>query len=515
MKKLRKAFGITALAAVIGLALAGCPNDTEPAEKAATPTANPAGGTYTAAQSVTLSSSTSGTIIYYTLDGTEPTTTSTVFYSGTPINISGPTTLRAIATKSGMDNSNILTEQYAIGAPPPPNTAGTPIAVPPAGTYSLAQSVTLSSVTAGASIYYTTDGSTPIADSTPYSAPISISATTTLKAIALKPEMTSSEVLTAVYTISSTGGNNDNNDNNGGGSPDRLTITGLGSINGKYVFAGSSGIGTGAGAYALMGMDDSQTNTGVIVSGGKVELKVYKATPNYEEQQFEVSAYNGSDSNVRFSIYWKTTNNFAGWQTGNIEDLTKFGEITVSFTNGTASGQAQADSGGSNDNNDDDDDNGNNNGNNDNNDDNGEKPGDITLPASATALSDGVWKDDELSAGGVKWYSFTASGGTYYIYWSDKREMFGDSAKTGDVQVSAYLNDKTVLFSKENWAYLWSQRKTVSGRSGTVYLKVEGITASESGSYAIRYDNAGAGGTGGNGLTSSDAKTLRNDIMDG
>lgn len=60
--------------------------------------------------------------------------------------------------------------------------------------------VTLACATDGASIYYTTDGSTPTSESTAYSSKITISATTTIKAIAVKSTMTDSDVATKAYT---------------------------------------------------------------------------------------------------------------------------------------------------------------------------------------------------------------------------------------------------------------------------------------------------------------------------
>jgi len=68
-------------------------------------------------------------------------------------------------------------------------------------TYTSAQSVTISCATEGATIHYTVDGSEPTTSSPVYSAAINVAATTTIKALAVKDGMTSSEVITAVYTI--------------------------------------------------------------------------------------------------------------------------------------------------------------------------------------------------------------------------------------------------------------------------------------------------------------------------
>ena len=73
------------------------------------------------------------------------------------------------------------------------------------GTYTTEQNVTLACATSGATIYYTTDGTEPSSSSTLYEGAITISTTTTLKAIAIKNGI-SSEVAEAVYTINS-GGN--------------------------------------------------------------------------------------------------------------------------------------------------------------------------------------------------------------------------------------------------------------------------------------------------------------------
>lgn len=80
-------------------------------------------------------------------------------------------------------------------------TVATPTFSPAAGTYNEAQNVTISCTTAGATIYYTTDGTAPTTSSAVYSTPIAINETTTVKAMGVKAGMTNSSVATATYTI--------------------------------------------------------------------------------------------------------------------------------------------------------------------------------------------------------------------------------------------------------------------------------------------------------------------------
>ncbi|WIY05139.1 chitobiase/beta-hexosaminidase C-terminal domain-containing protein [Amycolatopsis mongoliensis] len=85
-------------------------------------------------------------------------------------------------------------------------TVAAPTFSPPGGTYSSAQTVTISSATAGATIRYTVDGSTPTASSTLYSGPISVPNSRTVNAIALKSGSTTSAVSSASYTIGTQAG---------------------------------------------------------------------------------------------------------------------------------------------------------------------------------------------------------------------------------------------------------------------------------------------------------------------
>ncbi len=81
------------------------------------------------------------------------------------------------------------------------NIAALPAFNPPAGTYTGAQHVSITDATPGATIYYTTDGTTPTKSSTKYTGPVAISASTTLKALAVATGYLNSSVATASYTI--------------------------------------------------------------------------------------------------------------------------------------------------------------------------------------------------------------------------------------------------------------------------------------------------------------------------
>lgn len=91
------------------------------APTAATPTFSPAAGTYTGSQSITISTTTSGATICYTTDGTTPTavtpgtcTTGTTYAA--PVTVSATSTVNAIATETGYQNSAVGSATYTIQA---------------------------------------------------------------------------------------------------------------------------------------------------------------------------------------------------------------------------------------------------------------------------------------------------------------------------------------------------------------------------------------------------------------
>jgi HK97 family phage major capsid protein len=82
------------------------------ANTVATPKALPIAGAYTGAQSVDLTCDTAGALIYYTVDGSTPTAAKTL-YNG-PVAVAASKTIKAIAIKAGMTDSEILSAAYVI-----------------------------------------------------------------------------------------------------------------------------------------------------------------------------------------------------------------------------------------------------------------------------------------------------------------------------------------------------------------------------------------------------------------
>ncbi len=179
------------------IATLGCGGKSTQPTQLAAPLFSPAPGTYTSTQTVAISDGAAGAAVYYTLDGSVPSASSSRY--GSPIAIASSTTLSAIAIEAGSTNSAVTTGTYAIATGPLP--AATPTFAPAGGTYTSAQTVTLADSTPGATIYYTADGSTPTTFSPQYTAPIAVPRTTTLHAIAIASGKVTSAVGTATYTI--------------------------------------------------------------------------------------------------------------------------------------------------------------------------------------------------------------------------------------------------------------------------------------------------------------------------
>jgi subtilase family serine protease len=231
----------------------------------AAPIFSPAPGIFATAQTVTLTDATAGAAIYYTTNGTTPTTSSTL-YNGT-ITVSTTETIKAIAVVSGYAPSTVTSATYTIET-----AAAAPTFSPASGIYSSVQTVTISDATPGATIYYTTNGTTPTTSSTVYSAPIIVFASQTIKAIATAPVYLQSSVASAVYIINMAV----NGCPTGGGScVDNFTGasgTALPAYNPKWVLAG------GTNAIYTTGSNSAQ------ISGSTSAVYYYSASSSDTSQ---------------------------------------------------------------------------------------------------------------------------------------------------------------------------------------------------------------------------------------
>lgn len=179
----------------------------------ANPTISPSTGTYSSPQTITVSDSTSGATICVRTDGGTPTANTagtcdspaTAYASGAqfPLTIpSGGATVKALGTLAGDTNSSVVTNTYSL-AP----QAAEPAFSPNPGTYTGAQTVTISTTSSGAVICWNTTGA-PATNSaygcttgTVYSGPVTVSATETLYAVAGGTGYSDSMIDSGSYTI--------------------------------------------------------------------------------------------------------------------------------------------------------------------------------------------------------------------------------------------------------------------------------------------------------------------------
>jgi hypothetical protein len=190
---------------------------------------------------VTISDSTPNATIYYTTNGTAPTTGSSV-YSGS-ITVNSTETLEAIAVASGDSQSAVATAAYTINLP-----TATPTFSIAGGVYASPQTVTISDSTPNATIYYTTNGTAPTTGSTVYGGSITVSSTETLEAIAVASGYSQSAVAKATYTIGiSTNaepgiGSMSPAYVSAGGAAFTLTVNGSGFVSGSTVYWGTAAL---------------------------------------------------------------------------------------------------------------------------------------------------------------------------------------------------------------------------------------------------------------------------------
>lgn len=162
----------------------------------ATPAFSVKSGTYPKPFTVTIKDATAGSAIYYTTNGTIPTTASKKFSASAPIAVSANVTIKAIGVAPLRHASVLATVTYEI------KTAD-PVITPPGGSIAKGKTVAITDTTKAAVIYYTTNGTPPTAKSVKYTGPIKMSTAgpVTIKAIAIAPLHVASNVTLQKFTV--------------------------------------------------------------------------------------------------------------------------------------------------------------------------------------------------------------------------------------------------------------------------------------------------------------------------
>jgi glucose/arabinose dehydrogenase len=161
--------------------------------QAATPTFSPSSGPITNGTSISIACATPGAVIYYTLDGSTPTTNSAIYTA--PVTINGGTTLDAMAVAGGYLTSAVQSTFYQLVP------TATPVFSPSSGPVAYGTGISISCATPGATIYFTTDGTTPSTNSAIYSVPPTIYNDFTLSAFAIAPDHLNSAIQSASFTL--------------------------------------------------------------------------------------------------------------------------------------------------------------------------------------------------------------------------------------------------------------------------------------------------------------------------
>ena len=273
-------------------------SDSVPLEvRVATPVITPASGTYTTVQTVSITDSTPGAAIFYSAFGSTQTP-DWVPYTG-PITLSGQgyTYISAYATANGYDMSSYAYATITLSLPATPP----PVISIPSGTYAGTQMVTISAP--GATIYYTTNGSSPSISSTKYTGPITVSTSETLVAIAVAYGYSPSVPAGAQFVISS--------------SPTSLIYTIAGNGSGGY--SGDGGSATLANLnYPMSVARDAAGNLYVADYNNNVIRKIAAGTGVITTFAGKGTAGYSGDNGPATSAYFNEPNGLAFDSAGNL-----------------------------------------------------------------------------------------------------------------------------------------------------------------------------------------------------
>ena len=157
-----------------------------------TPEFLPASGTINS-NTVVVSCSSPNADIHFTTNGIDPTAKDPVVVSGGTIQVVSGLTNKARAFRSDLQPSAVASGVFTL-------KVGNPFFTPPSGAISNHTPVTISTITLGAAIYYTTNGAAPTTNSLLYTGPVILSGGVTLRAIAVAPGYSNSAPVAVTYS---------------------------------------------------------------------------------------------------------------------------------------------------------------------------------------------------------------------------------------------------------------------------------------------------------------------------
>ena len=161
------------------------------------PFARPERGAFHPTTRIAFGHDTAGTSIYWTNNGSDPSQTNGFLFNGDSILVEATRSFKARAYKTNFQPSDIMFKTYTYTDP---GTVDMPQIRPLTPTFKVSMNCTLSTPTAGATIYYTKD---PAVAMVPFGTSITLDRTTTIYAVARLAGKTTSDTLKMTYTLES------------------------------------------------------------------------------------------------------------------------------------------------------------------------------------------------------------------------------------------------------------------------------------------------------------------------
>jgi glucose/arabinose dehydrogenase len=158
-----------------------------------TPSFSAPGGTINS-NTVIVTCLTTNAEIHYTTNGLDPTISDPIIASGGTLLVTSGFTNKAWAFRADLAPSGVARAVYTL-------QAGTPVISPASGQITNGTPISISCITPGVAIYYTTNGTTPTISSAVYSGPLRMQGNLTLEALAVESGYNNSSIAASGYSL--------------------------------------------------------------------------------------------------------------------------------------------------------------------------------------------------------------------------------------------------------------------------------------------------------------------------